>query len=337
MATHARPAYQCAMHRTPTTAQTTTGPTAVGGGPWFWRQPYLMMVVPPVLWAGNITLGKYVAEDFPPLLLAQVRWSLAFLMLLPFGIRHVVRDWPVLKRHVPILILLSASGIAAYNTLVYIGLLETTALTAALLQSWQPMVIALLAFAIYRDRLTAGQAVGITLSFLGVLLILTRGDLARIAGFAFDRGDIWVAGGVFVYALYTVLLRSRPQVHPMALLLVLLGLGQAMLYPTTLWALAEGRRVEIDATMILTSIYVSLFASVIAYFCFNRGVQLLGANRASPFLHLVPVFGSAFAMIFLGERPQWFHAAGWLAIILGIAIAQGVVGRMAGQRDATRP
>lgn len=287
-----------------------------------WRRPYLLLVVPTMVWGGNITLGRAVADHVSAIPLAQMRWTLAFLFLLPFAWRYAKRDLATIARSLPILLWLSLTGIATYNTLVYQGLQTTTALSAALLQSFQPMLIALFAFAIYRDRLTGFQAVGILVSLTGVLTILSRGTIETFAAFAFNPGDLWVVAGIAVYALYTTTLKSRPPIHPLSLLLVLLAIGQTLLWPVTVAALAAGARFPLDATTLAAGLYVSLLASVLAYLFFNRAVELIGPNRASPFFHLIPTFGSLFGILFLGERPEWFHAVGWLLVIGGVALAQ---------------
>lgn len=287
-----------------------------------WDAPYLLIVVPTMLWGGNITLGRAVAHHIDALPLAQMRWTGAFLILLPFAWKRAAADLAVIGRSWPILVLLSALGISAYNTFVYHGLKETTALSAALLQSFQPVVIAALALLFYRQRLTGFQAAGIAVSLVGVLTILSRGDPAVLSTFAFNGGDLWVMAGILFYAGYTTLLASRPPIHPLSLLLVLVGVGQALLWPFTIAALAAGARLPVDGTTLATGLYVALLASIVAYLCFNRAVQILGPNRTSPFFHLIPVFGSLFGILFLGERVGWYHALGWLLVLAGVALAQ---------------
>lgn len=287
-----------------------------------WRQPYLLLVLPTMIWGGNITLGRFVADHISAIPLSQMRWTLALVFLLPLAWPHLARDLPTILRHWKIVILLSITGVSAYNTLVYEGLQTTTALSAALLQSIQPMIIAVFAFAIYRERLTRAQAIGIAVSLAGALTILSRGTIETFAAFAFVPGDLWVLAGVTVYAFYTTILKSRPPIHPVSLLFVMVAVGVVALWPFTIAALMEGARFPLDGLTLATGLYVSLLASVIAYLCFNRGVELIGPNRTSPFFHMIPVFGSLFGILFLAERPEWYHAVGWLLVIAGVAVAQ---------------
>jgi drug/metabolite transporter (DMT)-like permease len=179
------------------------------------------------------------------------------------------------------------------------------------------------ALLIYRDRLTMPQALGIAISLIGVAAIISRGEPARLLAFSFNEGDLWVLAAILAYALYTVLLKSRPTIHPLSLLLVTVGLGALLLVPATAYeVIVAGESVPFDGVTIATGLYIAIGPSLLAYFCFNRGVQLIGANRAGPFMHLVPPFGSLFAIVFLGEAVHWYHGTGWLLILVGIAVTQ---------------
>lgn len=283
---------------------------------------YLLLTLTSLLWGGNTVLGRYIAGHVPPIALAQVRWSLAFLILLPFAFRHMVRDRADIRRHIVLLSIMAATSISAYNTLTYIGLQQATAISGSLVISTAPLLIGFWSFVLYRDRMTAAQIGGVAVSLTGVTFIISRGDPAVLAGFRFNPGDLMIVAAIFLYALYSALLKRRPQIHPMSLLGVTMGLGQAMLWPFTAWEMAGGQVMTFDTTTVLTLAYVVLLASLAAYFAFNRGVELIGPNRAGPFFHLIPVFGSALAILFLGEQPQWYHGVGYVLILTGIAVTQ---------------
>ncbi len=283
---------------------------------------YLLLTLTSLLWGGNTVLGRYIAGHVPPIALAQVRWSLAFLILLPFAFRHMVRDRAEIRRHIVLLSIMAATSISAYNTLTYIGLQQATAISGSLVISTAPLLIGFWSFVLYRDRMTAAQIGGVAVSLTGVTFIISRGDPAVLAGFRFNPGDLMIVAAIFLYALYSALLKRRPQIHPMSLLGVTMGLGQAMLWPFTAWEMAGGQVMTFDTTTVLTLAYVVLLASLAAYFAFNRGVELIGPNRAGPFFHLIPVFGSALAILFLGEQPQWYHGVGYVLILTGIAVTQ---------------
>lgn len=257
----------------------------------------------------------------PPIGLAFWRWVAGFLMVLAFAWPHLRRDWPTIRRHWRIVLLLSVLGISVFNTLVYIGLGHTTAINALLVQSTMPVAILLVSFILYRERVGPLQGLGMAISFAGILTIIARGDLALLAALHLNPGDLWVAAAVLSYAGYSVLLRRAPGMHPLSLLAVTFAMGAAVLAPFYLVESMTTAPVRPDLTSILAILYVGLFPLVIAYLCFNRGVALIGANRAGPFFYLMPVIGSAMAILFLGEGFHAFHAVGAALVLGGVAIA----------------
>ena len=244
------------------------------------------------------------------------------MILLAISWRHVRRDWPVIRSHIPILLILGLTGTTLYNTLAYYGLNYTQALNALLMQSSGPLLVALWSLILFRDRLTRAQLIGILISLFGVIVIITRGQPEALLHLDLNRGDLWLLAGMAIYALYTVLLRKRPKIHFLSFLTATITAGAIMLIPLFLVEFAAGYRMNPTPAAFGVILYVIIFPSVLAYFCFNRGVELIGANRAGQFFHLIPVFGSAIAILFLGERPQWFHGVGYALIIAGIVTAQ---------------
>lgn len=284
--------------------------------------PYLLLTIPPLCWGSNIVLGRYIAGHVPPVALSEARWVGAFLLLLPFTLGHMRRDWPAIRRHLPMLLLLSLTGITLYNTLAYAALQETAALNGLLMQSVMPLMIGLWSLILYRDRLTGFQLAGILCSLAGVVAIVTRGDPATLMTLTINRGDAIMVFAVGIYALYSALLKRRPAIHPLSFLTVLIGLGAVMLTPGFAWEISTGYVFRGDLLTVATVVYVILFPSILAYFAFNRGVELVGPNRAGPFFHLIPVFGSAMAILFLGEAPAWYHGVGYALVLAGVALSQ---------------
>src|SRR6201991_3053031 len=172
---------------------------------WLSNQPYLLLSLTSLFWAGNIVLGRYVAGHVPPMTLSCVRWIGAFLMLLPFARPHLKRDWPALRAKLPLMVLLSATGFAFNNALSYWALQYTQALNALLIQSSGPLFIALWSLLLFGVRLTWAQLAGITISLAGVLTIVLRGDFAARASIQFNRGDVMVAGALLAFGLYSAL------------------------------------------------------------------------------------------------------------------------------------
>lgn len=255
------------------------------------------------------------------MLLAQGRWLGAFLILLPFAWPHLVRERQAVLGSWRVLTLLALSGITAFNTIQYFALTRTTAMNVLLLQSAMPLLIAAWAYVLYRDRLSADQVLGIGLSLVGVVIIVSRGQPAVLAALDLNRGDLWMLVALAVYAFYSALLMRRPQIHWLTFLAVTIGWGAFMLMPVTLLEALSGARPEWSLETLLILAYVILFPSLLAYLCFNRGVELVGPNRAGPFFHLIPFFGAVLAILLLGERFQAFHALGSLLILSGVVMA----------------
>ncbi len=288
---------------------------------WLNNQPYLLLSLTSLFWAGNIVLARYVAGHVPPMTLSCVRWIGAFLMLMPFAWPHLKQDWPALRARLPLMVGLSATGFAFNNAISYWALQYTEALNALLIQSSGPLFVALWSLLLFGMRLTWAQLAGITISLAGVLTILLRGDLAALVSIRFNRGDVMFAGAVLSFGLYSALITRRPKIHQLSLISFTIGCGALLLLPFSIWEFSTGVRLKPDALTAATVIYVMIFPSTLAYLFFNRGIALIGPNRASPFLHLVPVFGSAMAILLLGEQPRLFHLTGYVLVLAGVVIA----------------
>jgi drug/metabolite transporter (DMT)-like permease len=288
---------------------------------WLNNQPYLLLSLTSLFWAGNIVLARYVAGHVPPMTLSCVRWIGAFAILMPFAWPHLKQDWPALRARLPLMVGLSATGFAFNNAVSYWALQYTEALNALLIQSSGPLFVALWSLLLFGIRLTWAQLAGIMISLAGVLTILLRGDLAALVNIQFNRGDVMFAGSVLSFGLYSALITRRPKIHQLSLISFTIGCGALLLLPFSIWEFSAGVRLQPDALTVATVVYVMIFPSILAYLFFNRGIALIGPNRASPFLHLVPVFGSAMAILLLGEQPQLFHLTGYLLVLAGVVIA----------------
>jgi drug/metabolite transporter (DMT)-like permease len=295
---------------------------------WLNNQPYLLLSLTSLFWAGNIVLARYVAGHVPPLTLSCIRWIGVFLILLPFAWPHLKRDWPALRASLPLMVLLSATGFAFNNAVSYWAMQYTQALNALLIQSAGPLFVALWSLALFGTRLTRGQLAGIVISLIGVLTIILRGDLSALAGIRLNKGDMMFAGSLLSFGLYSALMTRRPVTHQLSLICFTTGCGAVLLLPFSIWEYFSGLTLKLDVLTTATLVYVVIFASTLAYMFFNRGIALIGPNRAAPFFHLVPVFGSAMAILLLGEEPRLFHLVGYVLVLAGVVIAsrQGSAG-----------
>ncbi len=294
-----------------------------GNAPASNRLPYLLLVLSPLFWAGNFVLARAMHASIPPVSLAFWRWSLALLILLPFGLPHLLRQRTEVRQGWKTLLLLGVLGVGCFNTLVYIGLQTTTATNGVVLNSVIPILILGISRVFLGQRLGKIQIAGVLLSLGGVWTLIFRADPALMQQLRIEPGDLWILAAVLCWAVYTVMMRRIPiSFHPLTLLTATIGIGVLALFPVFLWEFSSGARFALNVPNLGTILYVGVFASLVAYSCWNRGVQIIGANRAGLFLHLIPVFGTLLSVVFLGEKLQAFHGLSIGFIFLGIYMTQ---------------
>jgi drug/metabolite transporter (DMT)-like permease len=287
----------------------------------FWYSAWSLLVAANLFWAGNIVLGRGLAGQVPPVALAYWRWTGAFIVAVGFAWPRLKADLPLMMRHWRRMLVLSATGIACYNTMSYIGLTGTTALNVLLLQSAAPLIIIVWAYLLFRDTPTPRQMLGVLVSLVGVATIAGHGSWQALAHFRLNSGDLWVLAALVISGFYFASLRRRPAVHPLSFLVAAMGLGSLMMLPFMLWEFAAGARIVGGLPSYLGIAYTAVFPSFLAYLFFNRGVELIGAGAAGQSMHLMPLFGSILAVIFLHETFQPYHVAGIALIAAGILLA----------------
>ncbi len=266
--------------------------------------------------------GRALRDAFDPVSLNFWRWTVASLILVPFALPALLAQRAVLRRDAGILLVLAFFGVAVFQTLVYLGLRTTTAVNAVLLNSSLPLFMLLCSWALERERATLRQVAGMLVSFAGILVILSRGELDRLLQVQFQAGDAWILLAMPVWGIYSVLLKRRPpELGGHAFLLAISAAGALMLAPIYgLQAIASPPSWPAPAEA-LGVLYIALAASVLAFAFWNRGVAEVGANAAGFTLHLLPAFGTALAILFLDERFALFHAVGFATILCGVFLA----------------
>ncbi len=291
-------------------------------GAWRNASPYLLLTLTALFWAGNAVLARALHHLLPPVTMAFWRWTLAALLLLPFVLRPMYRQRALLRANWALLVLLGALGVSTYNTLLYYALQTTTATNGVLINSVTPLMIVFSSWLLFNNTLSRRQQAGIALALLGMTVIVIRGDPSVLAQLDFNRGDFLLIVGALSWTLYTACLRSRPAgIGAAALLGATVLIGAALLLPVYLVEAAGGRKAVWNAASFAGLAYFAVFPSILAYLFWNRGVEQIGANRAGLFLYLIPLFGVALAVMFLGERLHLFHVAGAALIFSGVYLA----------------
>ena len=288
----------------------------------FHASPYLLLSLTALFWSLNWVIGRAIVGHVSPFALTFIRWIVAVAVMMPFAWPGIRSHWPVIRRNWKMIAWLGFWGTGLHNAFAYVGLQYTTATSGVILNSSVPVMIIVLGWLIYRDTITRVQALGVAISLAGVLAILTRGDPAVLAGLMLNQGDVIVVVGMIFWAAYTIFLRMKPADLPGLALLACCGcVGVVLLLPLflaeMLWL---GGHVSFTPATTAAMVYIGVFPSFVGYVFWNRAVAEVGSNVAGIFMHLMPVFGSLMAWIFLDERIRLFHIAGIALILSGIAL-----------------
>lgn len=271
--------------------------------------------------SGNGIIGRAVHQDVPPVGLSFWRWVVASLVMLPFSWRHLRRQSDLVRQHWRLMVLLTFGLILLGNTLIYVALNFTTAINAGVVAVSRPVVIAIIAWLLYRVTVTRWQVMGIGTAMAGVILVISRGDPEVLASLQFNRGDLLLVLATVAFCTYQVLISRLPKtLHPLVVLQVTMTLGAFFLAPVYLCETLFLRPVPFNAISVVTILYVAIFASALAVAAINTGISLIGIRRAGVFNYLQLVFLTIMAVIFLGEVVETFHIAGIGLILLGIYI-----------------
>ena len=287
----------------------------------FFASPVIAVIFAMFCWGATTILVRYVREDAPPMGLAFWRNLASVAILLPFALRPLITQWPLIRENLGILSLQAALLWVGGNALLFLALQYTIAINAAVINSVEPVFIVIFASLIFRDRFTGLQALGVAISLAGVLFLISDGSLDRLLRLELNIGDLIVTVAYACWALYAVFLRKVPRaIDARAMVLVLLALGAVFILPLYLYETAFVRPFRPTVTTIGTIVSLAVFASVIATLLWNRGIRMMGVTRAALYLHLIPVFTVILAIMFLGETLAVHHIVGAAMVAAGIYI-----------------
>ncbi len=283
---------------------------------------YLYLTITTAGWGGNAVAGKLAVGHVSPAMLTSLRWAVAILILVPFAWPHLRREWPVIRANALMLLFLGVLGFTLFNNFLYLGLIYTSAINGAILQAATPLVIFIASFVLLRQRTMAAQLIGFCISVVGVILVATDGAPSRLLDLDIAFGDALLLLAVLCYGLYTVALRWKPQLHWLSLMTMLAVAAFIGSLPFALWEGVTGRLLFPDAQGWLVVLYAATIASIVSQVLYIRGNEMIGGNRAGLFFNLVPIFGTLFAVVILGEKLQAYHLIALALVLGGIALAE---------------
>ncbi|REG86994.1 DMT family transporter [Marinomonas pollencensis] len=283
---------------------------------------FVYLLLPVLFWSGNYVLGRLtVSEGIDPFTISFLRWSIACLIILPFAYKKVWAERSVIIKHWPLLILFSWLGICNYNLFLYLGLTSTSVTNAVLLNAIIPVIILITARVLLGNKTSGVQNLGILLSTIGAIVIISRGSLDTLLHLTMSQGDLWIIAAAISWAVYSVLIAKRPKDMSLIGFFTTTALvGTAIQAPLFIFFGSTALN-ELSVTNWGTLLYMGLFASLAAFLCWNLGVHKLGAATAGQFIHLLPVFSISLSVLFLGESLYFFHYLGMLLIFSGIFVA----------------
>jgi drug/metabolite transporter (DMT)-like permease len=290
-------------------------------------RPYLILVLTNLFWGGNIVAGKLAVGNIDPYSLMLVRWTGALLLILPFAIGPLKKSWPTLRRFWPLYLFYGAVGYASFNMLTYLAAYYTTGVNIAMEQVLINILVMALNFVLFRVGVRPLQLVGAALTIVGVALIVTHGDLSRILSFTVNAGDSLVLFSCLIWAAYSLSLKYRPQTDWLSFL-VATCIGASLASLVYLASFGGGISTLPQHLSTVTragwgiAAYTIVFPSVLSQLFYVRGVELIGANRASLFINLLPLFGTVGSVLVVGEQLQPFHLWAALVITVGIVLAE---------------
>ena len=284
---------------------------------------YIMLVCATLFWAGNFMVGKFAfLTNIPPMSLVFYRWSLVWLILLPFTFKEIIRSKDIILKNLPLLLFLALTSVGLFNSFTYLSLVHTQVINASLFNTAIPAIIILLCFIFKIEKTNKYQIFGLIISVLGILSIITRLNLEIVLSLNFNKGDLIMIGGVITWGLYSSFLKRKTFTLPLLTLVhVLCSFGLIFIFPQFIYEFSQGQKIDLNIDLFYILIFLALFPSIGSYYCWAGAVSIIGANRAGIFLSLIPLFSTIMAITFFNEQFQFFHLIGAALIILGLFLS----------------
>jgi drug/metabolite transporter (DMT)-like permease len=282
-----------------------------------------MAVLAAMIWSGNFIVAKGLTQSIHPISLNFYRWLIATLVMLPFAFSKLKTEWRIIRQHKSYLFFVALTGIALFNTLVYVGAHYTTAINLALIGTTSSPIMSVVLAAIFlKEKISLTKLAGLLLCIIGVLYLISKGSWHALLHLHFSEGDCWVLAAAFFFAIYNTLVKKKPRdLSATSFLFVIFCLGTLIVLPFFIWEQSAFGGVNWNGRLILSVLYLGIGASVISFLLWNIAIGILGAGRTSLFGNLIPVFSSLEAFLILGEDFTKYFVFSMLIVFGGILLA----------------
>ncbi len=301
------------------TAKAENGP---GTGPKWAFDAYLFLIFATMCWGGNAVLSRLAVGEISPLALVTARWAGVLLLIALFMRGPIRRDWPVLKRHWRFVVAMGGAGFTLFNAVFYIAAHSTTAINLGIIQGAIPVFVMVGSYILYREKITVIQALGVAVTLVGVVIVVTRGSLERLITLTINDGDFLMLIAAFLYASYALGLRRRPPVSTLGLFSGMAIVAFLTSLPFLAGEIIMGDFLAPTPTGWIVVALVTIFPSFVSQITFILGVDKIGPSRAGVFVNLVPIFAAGMAVTFIGEEFQLFHGTALLFVLFGIFLSE---------------
>lgn len=282
-----------------------------------------LAVLAAFIWSGNFIVAKAVNKEIPPISLNFYRWLTASVIIFPFAVKKIKSEWKVVKQSWHYLFWISLTGVALFNTFVYIGAHYTSAINLALIGTTSsPIMSVIFARIFLKEKIGWLKLAGMILCIIGVFFLLSKGNFQNLLSLHFSNGDLWMLLAAFCFAVYNTMVKKKPSgISPINFLFILFSFGTLMVFPFFIWELNRSSAVEWNGNLIFSILFLGLGASVICFLIWNIAIHKLGAGRTALFGNLIPIFSSLEAVIILHEQFSWVHIVSMLLVLSGILLA----------------
>ena len=284
---------------------------------------YIFLFLTVTFWAGNFVVGKFASiYEVPPFSLNFYRWLFAWLILAPFTLPEIIKKKDYIINNFKLFIVLGVTSITIFNSIVYYSLNFTQVISGVLMISTIPVMIMFFSSIFKIEKTNIFQIIGVILSFLGVIIIITKANFEILKNLNFNKGDITMVVAMFSWALYSTLLKRQTyEISQLSLLQVVMSFGLVFLIPIYFIEYQLGFRITLDKPFYLILSYVVLLPGLASFILWIKGISMIGANRSGVFLHLMPILSAIMAMIIFNEKFMFYHMLGACFIITGILLS----------------